>query len=305
MLTRYQAQITRILQNLMARLLQFFAGSVSRLAWVAIVPLVTFYMLLEIDPLRARVVHLVPAVHRSRFLEMAERIGAVFSGYVRGLIIVCAGYGVVTGIVLALVFRLPYALMIGLMAAVLYAVPYVGALAIVTVAGLVAFATHPTAGFVLAVAGTLIVINQLFDQFIYPRVVGGQAGLHPLASIFALTVGGQLFGLWGMILAVPVAASVQVVLVAIWPQLAEPLPPAEVEASEETPVVPAPVIAAVIEEETRGAVPPAPLPKSVAPPKPVTAPAAASDGRLVDAAPSETASEPQPAAQKPASPRKG
>lgn len=251
-LARYQAQITRVLQNLLSRLLQFFAGSVSGLAWLALIPLITFYMLLEIDPLRARVVHLVPAAHRSRFLELAERIGAVFSGYVRGLIIVCAGYGVVTGVVLALAFRLPYALMIGLISALLYAVPYVGALAIVAVGGLVAFAANSAPGFVITVVATLIVINQLFDQFIYPRVVGGQAGLHPLASIFALTAGGQLFGLWGMILAVSVAASIQVVLVTVWPQLAEPLTELESGAKQETPPVPASAVAAAVDEGARG-----------------------------------------------------
>ena len=71
------------------------------------------------------------------------------------------------------------------------------------------------------------VVQQLFDQVITPRVVGGLVGLHPVVSLFALTAGGQLFGLPGMIFAVPVAASVQVVLTALWPELVEPLPAEE------------------------------------------------------------------------------
>ena len=58
-------------------------------------------------------------------------------------------------------------------------------------------------------------------------VVTKTIGLHPVVSIFALTTGGQLFGLPGMILAVPVAASIQIVLTTLWPQLAEPLPAGE------------------------------------------------------------------------------
>jgi predicted PurR-regulated permease PerM len=226
-LARYQSQITHALQTLASRLLQFFAGSVSKLAWMAIIPIVTFYLLQEIDPLRARVVHLVPARHRSRFLEMSERVGAVFSGYVRGLIIVCAGFAVVMGVVLTLVFRLPYALMIALVSGVLYAVPYVGGAATIAIAALVAVATQHGTGFVLGVVVAVLVVQQLFDQVITPRVVGGLVGLHPVVSLFALTAGGQLFGLPGMILAVPVAASVQVVLTSLWPELAEPLPAEE------------------------------------------------------------------------------
>ncbi len=226
-LARYQAEITRFLQSLVSRLLQVFASSVSKLPWMAIIPIVTFYLLQEIDPLRARAVHLVPAPHRRRFLELSERVGSVFSGYVRGLIIVCAGFALATGTVLALVFRLPYSLMIGLVSGVLYAVPYVGGAATVAIVALVALSTHSSAGFVLGVVVTVLLIYQLFDQVITPRVVGGQVGLHPLVSIFALTTGGQLFGLPGMILAVPVAASIQIVLTTLWPQLAEPLPAGE------------------------------------------------------------------------------
>lgn len=222
-IARYQAQVARLLPSLLSRLLQFFAGSVSKLVWMVIIPIVTFYLLQEISPLRARIVHLVPLPHRARFLDLAERVGAVFSGYVRGLIIVCAGYAVLVGVLLALVFRLPYALMIALVSGVLYAVPYVGAVVTFAVGGLVAVATHHSAGFALAVVGALLGVQQLFDQIITPRVVGRMVGLHPVVSLFALTAGGQLFGLPGMILAVPVAASIQVVVTTVWPQLVEPL----------------------------------------------------------------------------------
>jgi predicted PurR-regulated permease PerM len=191
---------------------------------MVIIPIVTFYLLQEISTLRARIVNLIPARHREGFINVSERVGDVFSGYVRGLIIVCAGFAVVLGVVLALLFRLPYALMIALVAGVLYAVPYVGGAATIAIAALVAVATQHGTGFVVGVVMAVLVVQQLFDQIITPRVVGGLVGLHPVVSLFALTAGGQLFGLPGMILAVPVAASAQVVLTSLWPALAEPLP---------------------------------------------------------------------------------
>jgi predicted PurR-regulated permease PerM len=128
---------------------------------------------------------------------------------------------------LALLFRLPYALMIALVSGVLYAVPYIGGAATIAIAALVAVATQHGTGFILGVVVAVLVVQQLFDQIITPRVVGGLVGLHPVVSLFALTAGGQLFGLPGLIFAVPVAASVQVVLTSLWPELAEPLPAEE------------------------------------------------------------------------------
>ena len=68
--------------------------------------------------------------------------------------------------------------------------------------------------------------KMVFDQLLYPRVVGGSVGLHPVVSIFALLSGATLFGIVGMILAVPVAASIQILLTYFFPKLAHP-PPAQ------------------------------------------------------------------------------
>jgi len=75
----------------------------------------------------------------------------------------------------------------------------------------------------------LAALNQVFDLVITPRVIGGQVGLHPVASLFALMVGGGLFGLPGMLLAVPVAASLRVVLTKFYPRMFEPIPAATAE----------------------------------------------------------------------------
>ncbi len=57
-----------------------------------------------------------------------------------------------------------------------------------------------------------------------PRIVGGGVGLHPVAALFALTLGGALFGLWGMLLSVPIAASIQAILFRLFPKLTTPTP---------------------------------------------------------------------------------
>ena len=62
-----------------------------------------------------------------------------------------------------------------------------------------------------------------------PRVVGGGVGLHPVLALFALVIGGELFGIWGMLLSVPIAGSVQVILFRLYPET-DPADPAAVPA---------------------------------------------------------------------------
>jgi predicted PurR-regulated permease PerM len=64
-----------------------------------------------------------------------------------------------------------------------------------------------------------LAIHVTFDYVITPRVVGGSVGLHPIVNVFALMAGATLFGVWGMLLAVPVAASIQKLLLKFYPGL--------------------------------------------------------------------------------------
>jgi predicted PurR-regulated permease PerM len=224
MLAQYQAQILGFLRTLVARLVGVLGGSLGKAVWLAIIPIVTFYLLQDIDAIIRRALSLFPDRHRDRIAGVGRDVVAVFTGYLRGLCIVCSLYAVVNVILLTLL-RVPYALVIGLFSGILYAVPYVGAVTTIALGALVALASpNPTTGHVVGVAVALLATNQVFDQLITPRVVGGLVGLHPVVSIFALTVGGNLFGLPGMILAVPIAASIQVVLVELFPALTRPLP---------------------------------------------------------------------------------
>jgi predicted PurR-regulated permease PerM len=223
-LGQYHLQIEGFLRTLVARTFSLLSAWLSKVAWLAIIPIVTFYLMQDIDAIRLRALSLLPDPHRDRVSRVGTEVGAVFAGYLRGLCIVCAGYAVVSGIVLTLIFHLPYALIISLLAGILYAVPYIGAVATVALGTLVALTADPSAGYVLGVAAALLAINQFFDQVITPRIVGGLVGLHPVVSLFALTAAGNLFGLTGMILAVPVAASIQVILLHLFPALRKPLP---------------------------------------------------------------------------------
>jgi predicted PurR-regulated permease PerM len=203
----------------------------GRVLWLIIIPLSLFYFLLEYQTLRARLLFFVPVRHRSGVDRMSQEVVEIFSDYIRSLAIVCACYGV-TAAVLFYLLGLKFALFLGLAAGVLYAVPYVGPVIGISTAGIIALTmgpmavlgtlmTLPPAGYAVLVVVCYVAMHVTYDYGITPRVVGGSVGLHPLVNIFALMCGATLFGIWGMLLAVPVAASIQMLLVYFFPKLAE------------------------------------------------------------------------------------
>lgn len=204
----------------LGRLAQSWVGNIL---WVVVVPIVAFYALKDFHVIYARLLLLVPHDRRAFTQHMFNEITAIFVGYVRGLATVCALNGCATALVLWLVFRLPGAIALGAIAGLLYMVPYFGPVVIT----LLITGDALTSGSVeraLIVAGSMILLHSvIFDQMVTPRVVGRHVGLHPILAIMALLAGGYLLGIIGMLLAVPFAATLQMVLQVIVPKLAQPI----------------------------------------------------------------------------------
>jgi predicted PurR-regulated permease PerM len=221
---QYGEQVSGFLEGLLKRIFSSLQASAGFLGWVVIVPLVTLYLLADLERIRARLFHLVPPDRRDAVLRLSVEVARVFGAYLRGLTLICLAYSATVFLMLELGFHLPYSLVIGLVAAVLYAIPYLGQITLVIAACLVAWTTGHSLGYVGGVAAALVFVGQCYDQVITPRVMGQQVGIHPVVGVFALMVGGNLFGLPGMALAVPVAACSRVVLIHLFPRLAEPIP---------------------------------------------------------------------------------
>jgi predicted PurR-regulated permease PerM len=210
-------------------------GLASKSLWLIIIPISAFFFMRDYPLLRAKLIALFPESYQDEADTISREIVEVFSEYLRGLAKVCALYAGVIYVVYWLL-GLQYALFLALLAGVFYAVPYVGQLIVATSSGLVAYQMPQhmalfvipvkanSIAFTVTVMLCTIIAQNLFDQLVYPRVVGGSVGLHPVVSIFALMCGATMFGLWGMLLAVPVAASIQIVLTFFFPGLFRPPP---------------------------------------------------------------------------------
>ncbi|PTX56638.1 putative PurR-regulated permease PerM [Litoreibacter ponti] len=186
-------------------------GVINAVVFIVVVPVVAFYLLLDWDNLVAKIDDLLPRDHAPQIRKIASEIDETLASFVRGQLTVCSILGVFYAVGLMLV-GLQFGLVVGVVAGLISFIPYVGALIGGALAGglaLFQFWNEPVMiGAVLAIFGG----GQFLEgNILTPKLVGESVGLHPVWLMFALSVFGMLFGFVGMLVAVPVAASLGVV----------------------------------------------------------------------------------------------
>ncbi|MEN6372794.1 MAG: AI-2E family transporter [Armatimonadota bacterium] len=219
--TRYGSQIENIAAASFSRVGTWLGGLLSSIVWLVIIPIVTIFLLIDIDKIKAKALLLAPERHRERTASLANSVGRVFGAYIRGLLTVAVLYGIACGVVIR-ILGVPYAVILGAAAGVLSLVPYIGTISTVILAGTVAMVAsgNPMMGIWAALA--ILVMNQAFDNAVTPKIVGKAVGLHPALSIISLLIGARMFGFVGMIISVPVAASIQILVLEFYPPLRGP-----------------------------------------------------------------------------------
>ncbi len=184
---------------------------IGLVANVALLPVITFFFLRDWDLIVERVASLIPRDHLDTASRLARESSDVLGAFLRGQFLVMLVLGVMYGLGLWAV-GLDLGILIGLIAGILTFVPYLGpasGILLGVIAALVQFGDWQHVAGVLVVFG----IGQVIESYVLtPKLVGDRIGLHPVAVIFAVLAGGQLFGFLGMLLALPVAAVVNVLL---------------------------------------------------------------------------------------------
>lgn len=190
------------------------AGGQALANWLmnfVLVPVVTFYLLRDWDDLVAGVRRMLPPAIEPTVSDLAREIDDVLGAFIRGQFLVMLALGMIYTAGLLLI-GVDLAFAIGMLAGILSIVPYLGTLVGVVAAVLAAGFQfqdfiHPLLA--LAVFG---VGQTLEGMVLTPKLVGDKVGLHPVAVIFAVLAGGQLFGFLGILLALPVAAALNVLV---------------------------------------------------------------------------------------------
>jgi predicted PurR-regulated permease PerM len=183
-------------------------GVLSDVPWLILIPVLSFLLLKDAAGMRRTVLMALPHRIRLRGHRLFEELNAMLAAYVRAQLIACVVVGTLCGIGFALLGT-PYAILLGVLAAALEFIPMIGPLVVAAVAvGLAAL--HDT-NLAIWTAVFLTVLRVVEDYVIYPRLIGRDIHLHPLAVILAVLAGVELGGIAGIFIAVPVVALVTVV----------------------------------------------------------------------------------------------
>lgn len=181
------------------------------LANIFLVPVVTFYLLRDWDRIVEKVRALIPRKYEGKVSQLASESNSMLAAFLRGQFAVMNALGIIYAIGLSLV-GLDSAILIGFIAGWLSFVPYLGLVVGIGVATIMAYFQFHDLIHPLGVILVFIFAQVLEGTVLTPRLVGERIGLHPVAVIFAILAGGQLAGFSGILLALPVAAILNVLI---------------------------------------------------------------------------------------------
>ena len=174
-----------------------------------LVPFFVFYLLIDFQRWRESLENLIPPRFRDPFSALFDESGRILESYVRGQILI----GSIMAVCYAVGFYflgVPAWAGIALIAGLLNAVPYVGTICGIILACGFSFAGGSSFGHIAAILGVFAAVQSFEGYFLTPRIMGDRLNLHPMAVFLGLLVGGKLFGLLGIVMAIPAIAIAKV-----------------------------------------------------------------------------------------------
>ena len=175
-----------------------------------LVPILTFYMLRDWDLIVARIGALVPVSQRDTVFGLARDADDMLGAFLRGQVMVMMSLAVIYSVGLGLV-GLKFAVAIGVVSGLVSFVPYLGLVFGVLLASLTVVLEPDPLWRLVGVFATFTIAQLIEGSILTPKLVGDRIGLHPVLVIFAVAAGGQLFGFFGILLALPAAAVLSVI----------------------------------------------------------------------------------------------
>lgn len=200
-----QAALIQGIQTTVNTILGFFSNLVS----IVLAPILAFYLLKDWDHLGRRLMSFFPVRLKEPITTLWEEVDRVLVGFIRGHLLVATFVGVFTGIGLTII-GMDFIILLSVIAAISNLIPYFGpfiaAIPVIALALLISTTTAIQALFVM------FVVQQIESNLVSPAILGESVGLHPITIVFVLLAGGSLFGILGLLLAVPVAAVSRIIL---------------------------------------------------------------------------------------------
>lgn len=185
---------------------RLFGSLFDFLVLIGLLPIYTYFLLFELERIHRFVAKYLPRADRERLVRIGSQIGEVLSTFFRGRLLVAAAKGgfLALGLWLA---GVDFALLIGFGSGAISLIPFVGALAGFLLAMLVGFLEYSLVEAALRAGIVFLAAEAVENYFLIPRIIGDKLGLHTVVVIFALMAGGAAMGMFGLLIALPLAAT--------------------------------------------------------------------------------------------------
>lgn len=195
------------IENALANGVKGFIGGIihalSKFVSIVLTPILTMYFLVDKKFFKEKIQKLIPKKYRKDVMYLAKKIDFSLSRFVRGRLLMSLYVGVVTTIVL-LIMGIEFAFVIGFITGIADIVPYIGPLLGFIPAVFFAYLSSPIK--VLWVSIFFVLIQWAENNILAPKIIGENLGMHPIIILLSIVIGGGVFGVFGMILSVPVVA---------------------------------------------------------------------------------------------------
>lgn len=209
---KVEEMISLLLQDLAKILAGFFSslyGVVVMLVYLVFIPLFAYYFLKDYYKIKNAIFAMLPVRYQYPFACKMMQLNKIVFSFVRGQAIVILILAFLYSVGLSIV-GLPFAILIGIFAGIGDVIPYMGTAIGFVISLIVGFAHFGTIEKVLLVMLVFVIVKGSENWFFYPKIVGGEVGLHFVWVLLSIIIFGQLFGFWGLLLAIPSSAGLQI-----------------------------------------------------------------------------------------------
>lgn len=187
---------------------RIFGGVLSVLGFLVLLPVYTYFLLFELERIHDFVRLHVPKKERERVTRIGRKVGSVIANFFRGRLLIC----VLKGLVLALglsILQVPYGFLLGMLAGFFSLIPFAGPAIGFGITVLVALQKYDEGLWLhLGLISAVFVLAEFLEGYVFiPKILGDTLGLHPVVILLAVFVGGAALGLFGFLIAIPLAAT--------------------------------------------------------------------------------------------------
>lgn len=204
------------LEGLLGNYLTSFVGGIisvaSKVVSIILTPILVLYFLVDKDYFKSRVIKLIPNNYREDTLYLSSIIDTSLRQFIKGRLLMSLYAGVMTTIML-LVFRIEFPFVIGFITGVADIIPYIGPFLGYIPAVFFAGISSPIKAIWISILWVLIQWSE--NNIVAPKIIGENMGMHPMIILLSIIIGGGVFGVFGMILSVPLVAVIKIIVIYI------------------------------------------------------------------------------------------